>query len=503
MFPTSLSKFRKRRHAVIAALAAGVSPLPRARARGADGDVAALAGVWAGEILFRGERTPIYVEITPGRDGAMIAKLSLPVLDLYDVGIDKATFAGDTLRFASFAFDYDGAADRLRGKLPRDIVPVYELATTLARAPRVERRPRADLTAPDRDPVWSVELGAPVWSDPATADGVVFVGADDGRLRALAARDGTPRWTYTADGPLRSAPSVAGGHLYVTSDDGVLHCIDLRDARVRWQSRVNRSRAERLPATDPKSKYDFHGAAACILGGTVFVGTHEGRVLALDGRDGRPRWSFTTGDRIIAAPCVAGGLVYVGSFDGKVYALQAATGAPLWTFDARAPVTSTPTRVGDVVVAGSRAYDLWGLDAATGRVRWNRYVWFSWIESSPAVAGRFVYVGSSDAAKVFAVDAFTGKSAWTADVHGYAWGTPALDGDRLYVGTRGEAGPIPHRAHALALDRATGKVLWQHSITGSNAQAPQGIAGSAVVVRSASRVVMAAVDGRVRAFDTR
>jgi outer membrane protein assembly factor BamB len=255
------------------------------------------------------------------------------------------------------------------------------------------------------------------------------------------------------------------------------------------------------PTRSPST--DYHGAAVAIAGNTVFAGTHEGRVLALDAGDGRAHWSIRTGDRIIAAPCVAGGRVFVGSYDGKVYAIDATTGVVRWTFDTRAPVTSTPKRVGDVVVAGSRSYDLWGLDAATGRARWNRYVWFSWIESSPAVVGRVAYVGSSDAASVFAFDAITGKSHWTRDVHGFAWGTPALDGDRLFLGTRREPGPIAHRSHALALDRATGKVLWRHPIDGANAQGQQGVAGSAAVARSARRVILVTVDGRVLAFDTR
>jgi hypothetical protein len=39
-------------------------------------------------------------------------------------------------------------------------------------------------------------------------------------------------------------------------------------------------------------------------------------------------------------------------------------------------------------VAGSRSDDLLGIDTVTGAARWNRHVWFSWIESTPAVAAQ-------------------------------------------------------------------------------------------------------------------
>jgi eukaryotic-like serine/threonine-protein kinase len=460
-----------------------------------------LEGIWGGELAHKGERTDVYVTLAPGDDGSLRAKFSLPVLHLYEVPLGKAAFDGAKLTFASLTFAYDAGADRLTGTLPVDILPVYSLSTTLTRRAKIDRRERPDFDAPVRAPLWTAELGTPVWSDVAAAYGLVYVGGDDGRLRALDAQTGATRWTYPTGGALRCGPTVAGTRLYVTSDDGVLHCIEARDARIVWQVRVNRTAANRLPPGDPKSKFDLHGAGVTVAGDTLFVGTHEGRMLALAATDGSARWSFAAGDRFLAAPHVAGGRVFAGCYDGKVYALDATSGALRWSFDAKAPVTSTPLLVQDVVVVGSRAYDLWGLDATTGRPRWNRYVWFTWIESSAAVAGRTAYVGSSDGARLFAFDALTGREVWTTDVHGYAWGTPVLDRDRIYIGTRGELQAIDHRAHALALDRATGKVVWRYPFTVADPKITHGYGASAAL--AADRVYLAAVDGRVHAFAAR
>jgi hypothetical protein len=41
------------------------------------------------------------------------------------------------------------------------------------------------------------------------------------------------------------------------------------------------------------------------------------------GAGGTERWSVGTGDRVVSSPTVVDGTVYVGSYDGHVYALDA------------------------------------------------------------------------------------------------------------------------------------------------------------------------------------
>jgi serine/threonine-protein kinase len=60
--------------------------------------------------------------------------------------------------------------------------------------------------------------------------------------------------------------------------------------------------------------------------GTVYVGSDDHEVYALDAVTGRVRWTHATGGFVESSPVVAGGTVYVGSDDHRVYALNAATG---------------------------------------------------------------------------------------------------------------------------------------------------------------------------------
>ena len=61
-----------------------------------------------------------------------------------------------------------------------------------------------------------------------------------------------------------------------------------------------------------------------MAGGTVYIGSFDHKVYALDAATGHLRWAYTTGNIVISSPAVAGGTVYIGSEDHKVYALDAA-----------------------------------------------------------------------------------------------------------------------------------------------------------------------------------
>jgi outer membrane protein assembly factor BamB len=150
------------------------------------------------------------------------------------------------------------------------------------------------------------------------------------------------------------------------------------------------------------------------------------------------------------------------------------------------------------VIVGSRSYDLLALDARTGDVAWKRYLWFSWVDSSAVVRDGVAYVGSSDAAAVYAFEARTGRSVWKTDVWGWAWGQPAVTSGRVYMGTSALGGyAVPHQASLLALDRVSGRPVWRFAVPAAPEKA-YGFTGSAAV--GSGRVFVSGLDGRVYAF---
>src|SRR6185503_11525180 len=121
-----------------------------------------------------------------------------------------------------------------------------------------------------------------------------------------------------------------------------LYAVSVRDGVLRWRVTIVAHPIQRLPFDDPKSRYDRFGSDVTVAGGRLYVGTHDGTVLALDPADGRRLWEFRAGDAVLSAPIVADGRVLFGSYDHFVYALDARTGRLLWKRDTRGAVVSTP-----------------------------------------------------------------------------------------------------------------------------------------------------------------
>ena len=68
--------------------------------------------------------------------------------------------------------------------------------------------------------------------------------------------------------------------------------------------------------------------------GTVYVGSWDNKLYAINGKTGVKLWEFETGDFVGLLPAIGSdGTVYVGSDDKKLYAIDGQTGIKLWEFE--------------------------------------------------------------------------------------------------------------------------------------------------------------------------
>ncbi|OPX24161.1 MAG: hypothetical protein B1H04_02610, partial [Planctomycetales bacterium 4484_123] len=135
--------------------------------------------------------------------------------------------------------------------------------------------------------------------------------------------------------------------------------------------------------------------APVVAAGSVYVALPAShRVVALNARDGKLRWSYTAGGLVDSPPTIHRGLCLFGARDGWAYCLRASDGKLRWRFRAAGPdrrivafgqVESVRPVIGGVLVSGGVAYVLAGrstaadggvtahaLDPATGKVLWSR-----------------------------------------------------------------------------------------------------------------------------------
>jgi outer membrane protein assembly factor BamB len=202
-------------------------------------------------------------------------------------------------------------------------------------------------------------------------------------------------------------------------------------------------------------------------------------------------------------PIVLGGSVYFEDPDSDVFALRLATGKLLWKHDYHSVTPSGgPNGVafGYRLLFGETESSVFALDPRTGKQVWIRklaananegidmapqlYDGRLLISTIPGSATSFYTAGARGV--LYALDARTGRNLWSFSTvkggsGGGLWYPPAVDSHgRLFIGTgnpgpyplttsdpnaRSRPGSNPYTDSMIALDGATGKMLWQRQVT--------------------------------------
>ena len=81
---------------------------------------------------------------------------------------------------------------------------------------------------------WSYATGGEVYSSPAVANGVVYVGSYDHNVYALKASTGAKLWSYRTRDRVDSSPAVANGVVYVGSWDHNVYALKAKTGAKLW-----------------------------------------------------------------------------------------------------------------------------------------------------------------------------------------------------------------------------------------------------------------------------
>jgi alcohol dehydrogenase (cytochrome c) len=137
-------------------------------------------------------------------------------------------------------------------------------------------------------------------------------------------------------GAWQSSPIVVDGMMYVTQRPNDVLAVDAKTGRVFWQYRYTVS-------PDARVCCGANNRGVAILGDSLFMGTLDGHLVAIDRTSGRSLWDVPVGDpklgySITMAPLIVKDKVLVGSGGGEygirgfVAAFDAKSGKELWRF---------------------------------------------------------------------------------------------------------------------------------------------------------------------------
>jgi outer membrane protein assembly factor BamB len=279
--------------------------------------------------------------------------------------------------------------------------------------------------------IWRYQAGSLIEFPPSIGYNRLFFSTNKGTFTAISEKTGKYAWKYRAHRCVAASPALgphAHGTVYETflnsppcnaqngghGVDGEVIAFAVGHGKIHWQHRIGPSESSPL-----------------LVGARLYVADWNGDVWAFDANSGRVVWHrHVAHGAIKGALAYAGGRLFVGAYDGHVYCLSTG-GRVIWTGSAQ------PRLFG-----GSDFY------------------------STPAVAYRRVYIGSTDG-KVYSFGAASGHRLWSHSTGGYVYASPAVWRQRILVGS--------YSGTFSAFDAGTGEPDWTFHAGGP-------ISGSAVVV---------------------
>lgn len=389
---------------------------------------------------------------------------------------------------------------QLEGDVITGTFGLGKLPLRLTRGGTFSAKPAA-VTYPEAPaPLWSFAMGAGTWAPPVAADGVVYVGTSSGLFHAVNAADGTPRWSWQGEHGIAGRAVLTADTVFVVDVKNNLVALERASGALRWRTPLHDETITAAP-TRNNPTFNHRTTTPLVVDGTVYAGSSDHGLYALDARTGEKLWRHDAG-----APVYSGigrhgeaGLMF-GTMDGSVILLDRHTRKETQRFKTEAGVVTTPVISAGRLVAGSRDYLLYGFNL-DGSTAWRYSYWFSWVESTPVEHDGVLYIGSSDYGRIVALDPATGRARWTTKVHGMSWGSPLATADRVFAGTVSqnlEGTIIPHEGGLVAIDRASGRIVWRHLATPAPKGGFGGYAGSLAL--DGDRVIAAGFDGQLVAL---
>jgi len=237
---------------------------------------------------------------------------------------------------------------------------------------------------------WRFQTGDVVHASPAIADGTIFIGSWDSYFYALDAATGKKKWSFKTGEDhhiynqvgIQSSAAVMDGVVYFGCRDSNFYAVDIRTGRKKWAFNNQGSWVISSPA---------------VQDGRVYFATSDtGLLYELDAHSGAQVFSLPSQKwPMFSSPALAGGMLYIGSHEGKLFAVDLKSQRFAWTFQTDAsrqngPALTKPDGTPNYEAAFTEDF----YDHLIIGV--SRMLTVGAILASPVAADNVIYVGSTD-----------------------------------------------------------------------------------------------------------
>ncbi|MBI5642407.1 MAG: PQQ-binding-like beta-propeller repeat protein [Deltaproteobacteria bacterium] len=230
------------------------------------------------------------------------------------------------------------------------------------------------------------------------------------------------------------------------------------------KSQTHSSSIEKAPLPPLTLKWTFKTkgpvySSPAVYNGTIFIGSHDKNLYAINAATGEALWSFPTEGEILSSPAVSDNMVFFGSKDKKVYALDAQSGKLIWKYETGAGIMTSPVVAeGNVFIASNDLY-LYAFNVENGKRAWRMrlpdYEKYSGVYASPAYADGSVFIAGKNGI-IYSSSAKSGGRNWSARTESAIYSSPVIREGALYVASLNRT--------FYAIDVKTGKIIWRKQL---------------------------------------
>ncbi len=302
----------------------------------------------------------------------------------------------------------------------------------------------------------------------------------------------------------RSTPLVLNGNVYILNYDAKkvmingkeedvaesirerVMCLEEGTGKVKWQHTFPVFHTDIVT-----SRLGWTNLAADPATGYIYAHGTQGLFMCLDGKTGKVIWERSMGEEYgrvsgyggrVTSPIVDEGLVILGMVNtswgsqakgaNRYYAFNKTNGQVVWISEPAPPggtYYSTPVVATinnqRLLISGGADGSVYAIKIRTGEPVWRHVISTSPINSSPVVAGNYVYIGHGEESpgnniqgRVVCLDASVIKDGkpkivWEVDGIKARYAAPIINEGKLYMPDDG--------SRLYCLDAMTGKQLWK------------------------------------------
>jgi outer membrane protein assembly factor BamB len=232
---------------------------------------------------------------------------------------------------------------------------------------------------------WSVRVTSEVLSAPQVLADRVVVRSNDGRVFGLNTADGARKWVFDRGLPTlslrgNSTPVGANGVSFIGYDDGTIVALRDEDGLRVWEQVVaepdGRTELERIADIDGELVLD---------GDQLYAASYHDKVVALSASSGQPLWTHDVGG--YSGVALLADKVLLTDKNGNIWALDRNTGDSMWKQNLLENRTlTTPAVQGDYGVVGDYDGYLHWFKLDTGDVVGRERIEHASVRGTPQVS---------------------------------------------------------------------------------------------------------------------